>query len=707
MSTNVFIRPDDQYARDINPIKHYVDQAALFLSIETGEPIESCRKYVQDFVKSPDSGVTNPVVLYIDTKDNGDKVDRATTLVDYIYSLVKDNDIVAPTMTTYVSSTIKKSVFSKFIDRNAKVRSAAKKEAFAAKAAGNTDLFIAKNNEQGNMKIYNNSLSGAFGSEGTSLCNPTAHSTLTSTTRTVSSIGNAINEKIISGNRHYRSYDIVLNNIVAIITLVDTVELGNVLAKYSLYLPNTDDVMECIKHSSDLYWINEKLMKKLRAFVNKLSPIQKAAFVYIGDLYHLRKHNDEFVRQFLTKLSCKETRVLEDPFSALKGIDEGVINYSAQICSEELRGLGTDKKKMHEKGVLTILASTAMNVVNVLGEYSDLITTLLASNTLPCSVAYIRSMVRRAVVLSDTDSTMFSIDEYVKWYFGHMKFGPDAFALASSVMFLSTESIANGLKILSSNITPDKEMLSVLSMKPEFSFTVFAQTSVAKHYFASVAVQEGNVFAKPDLEIKGVHLKSSATPPVLTKLAKEKMESILNAISNNERISLKKYLGDLADIERSITSSILNGETTYLKTGTIKDTEAYSGPLMQSPYMHYVLWNEVFEPKYGGVEAVPYSVVKIPLNISNKTDMANWIDNMVDTELADRLRKWMIVNKKDTIKTILLNLTYVKSKGMPIEILAAIDSKRLVLELTKAFRMISETLGYYIKEDKLLMELGY
>ncbi len=289
MSSNHFIRPDDSYKRNIDPIKNYIDQAAHYLSIEHNKPIDQCIEFVKSTIKRQDLGISNPTVKYIGRDDNGDKDSRQIPLYSYIKDVINNGDILAPSFTVYDHPTVKESILSKFIEGNVKRRSKAKKEAFKARAAGKTELFIAKNNEQGIMKIYNNSLSGAFASNGTSLFNPTAHSTLTSTTRNVSSLGNVINEKVIMGNRHYWSYDIALNNLVFITKYADLEAIGRLITKYNLYIPTSQDVMDCINYSTKFYYINSLYEERLFKFINKLSGLQKAAFLYVGDLYHIKE----------------------------------------------------------------------------------------------------------------------------------------------------------------------------------------------------------------------------------------------------------------------------------------------------------------------------------------------------------------------------------------------------------------------------------
>ncbi len=705
---NYFYKDSSEYSRDINPIQNYIKQAAIYLHIQTKQPVLFCLDYVNKFLSTKSyPGMMDPIVSFLEREENGDKKEKRISLSNYIKETTDNNDVLVPSFTTYTHSTRKKSMLGKFTKKNSDTRSVAKKESFKAKADNNIELHIAKDKEQGKMKIYNNSLSGAFGSSGTSLFNPTAHSTLTSTIRTVTSMGNAINEKVISGNRHYWSYDTVINNITSIISLVDYTQFEEMVYQYGLYIPNTVDVVECIKYSSDLYWKNTRDIEKIYRYVDNLSGIQKASFMYIGDLFHVRKHNNDFIRVFLTKLASKVVKKIDNPIKYIQSVDEGIYSLACHICSEEIRGMGKKFEEMEKKGVLDILVGTCINISDTLNEYAFFISNIFASKIVPASVAHIKSMIRRTVVLSDTDSTIFSTDEYVSWYFNGMVFSPEAFSIAASVMFISTQSISNGLRILSGNINVDKENISILNMKPEFSFPVFANTSVSKHYFANKVIQEGNVFPEPEFEIKGVHLKNSALPKEIRTIIDNKIETVINNIAANQKISLKDYLVEIADLERYIEKGMLSGSSVYFKAGKIKTPEAYKAELNQSPYVHHLLWKEVFETKYGNIAPVPYDVIKIPLTLINKSAVVSWLASMADRDLALRMGTWMLKHKKETFPTVYINMEYVRSRGIPKEFIPVIHHKKIILELTMALRYISETLGFYIKENLLVSELGY
>lgn len=705
---NIFLKPVDFYQRQVDPIAQSIQQQAFYLSKMTGDSIEECRKFIVDGIKAKQfQGLRDPVVEYFERDDNGDKQVARCSLSRYLNEVKKNKEVLVPTLTSYVNSNEKQSPLVGFIDTKTAARSVVKKEAAKAKADGNKLVSILKENEQENIKRNNNSMSGSFASQGSVLHNPTGHNTLTSIIRTVSSLGNSSNEKIIAGNRHYYNSDVTLNNLISITSSLDKDSLRAVIDKYGLVYPSVDDVVRCVRYSSDLYWIDDRAFSKIYDFIVRLDEVERAGFMYIGDLYHIRKMNELFIRQLLTKLSQKITTVaVENPIDVIYKADEQLVCFAHQVCYQEMRGKGKDYSKLPENDLHT-LAATVINIGKTIESYKDLIDAFFLTINVPASTAYIPNMVRRAVVLSDTDSTMFSVDEYVSWYFGKLIFSDEAFALAASVMFIATQCISHTLAIFSANMNVDREKLFKLAMKPEFSFPVFAQTSVAKHYYTCITVREGNIYQEMEMEIKGVHLKNSAAPKALINKAHAKMKEILTKVMNNEKISIIEELIETANEERLIAESLLRGEIEYFKQSKIKPAEAYSKSPEQSPYLYHIFWQEVFEPKYGSVGMPTYGVIKVPTIVENITGVKNWLDNIKDRELAERLGAWLAKHKKTSLPTIYLSNQYVKSYGIPEEIIAVLDIKKVQLDLTIVRRIVLESLGYFPKPNLLISELGY
>jgi hypothetical protein len=707
MSNNPFVLNKADYKRDINIIKHYVDQQAAYLSISTGKDVEVCKEFVRTSLrKGGQFEFKDPKIKYLERNDKGDREEKEGTAWAYIAESVKNRELIAPTLTTYLHPDVKKSLLSDFLEENVALRNKAKKAMFEAEVNKDYELEAMKKTEQKQNKLSNNSVSGMHCSPANPIYNETGHSTLTSNCRSTSGYGNANNEKFLAGNRHYYNHHIVLNNIVSTVTNCDYELIDSVIAKYGLCYPTVEQTIDCIKYSTNLYWWEKHYFKKIEDVVSKLTPTQRAAFVYIGDFYHLMKFNDSFVRNFLGNLIQKIKGVFNgDPVAYIKSSDEIYVNMAHQICADEVKGFGKKYHELKEEDVHT-LACTVKNIEISIACHSDLIKAFWVTTNMPSSMAYFPTSLRRLALTSDTDSTIFTVQAWIHWYRGYYTMDAGAIALIGAMTALASLTIIHVLAIMSANFGIVEKHIHRIEMKNEYRFDVFVPTQLGKHYYANMGCQEGNVFEKHKMEIKGVYLKSSNLPAIINKKAQEMMKRITDEVmtidkDNPHPISVRKYLTEVADIERMIISSIKKGETEFLKSSSIKDAQSYSKEGNESPYKHHLFWNEVFGEKYGIMPEPPYSTIKVSSIIENKTDLNNWLSKMQDPAIKSKIERWIARTGKDSFGTFNLPTQVLKNTGIPIEISSIINYKKIIIDLCSIFYLILETLGVYLYDDKV------
>ncbi len=701
---NIFLRRAENYQRDIDPLGAYHHQMSSFVATSMNIPLQEAKARVKKIILER---MKNPTVKHFRRMENGDRMVDNTPLLSYITANVKDGDILTPTFTTYIHPSKKKSILSEFVFENVAIRNTSKSAAKAAKAKGLVDLYEHLNNEQTNKKTWNNSMSGSFGQEGSVLFNPTAHNTLTSMTRTVASLANSNNEKMLTGNRHYLSQMDTLNNCIYIASKCDQEAIRHTLKKYDLKAPSVHDTLKVIFRSSDIYWMDSNFVNKhLFPYLVKLTPEQLAAICYTGDFYHVKELNDSFARTMLERLAAKVASDDKDPaiVDKVKAIDEDIRNFAHAIWFFEVKGFGTDYAEMHTAGIAASIYATCLNIAEALQYYKDFIKTFLVSDIMPHMVNKIRNMARRTVVISDTDSTCFSLDSWVVWYAGEFAINAKNIAVASAVAYMTTQMIAHLLAMFSANMNVDKADLFVLSMKNEFLWTVHLPTEVAKHYAALTVMKEGSVFKVAELELKGVHLKNSATPVDLTKDASDLLMYILTAVHNNQKLKLMDIVERMINIENMIEESVMvKNETHYFKKSKIKEKTAYSLDETKSPFQRHVMWQKVFEEKYDKIAMPPYDVVKIPTTVDRKRKLTEWV-NSVEPSMQAKLNDWIAVTGKTSVPTFYLSEDYVKSNGIPEEIVKIIDIKRIIMDLTTQHRMIIVSLGVTLDTERLIRE---
>lgn len=701
---NVFFKPYNEYSNQLNPMKGYLDQLTQHLTIRKNISIEQAKPIAVQFLKTH---FKDRPIRYFERNEVGDREVKDGSVMQYIKQNVKDRNVLVPTFTSYCHASVKKSIISEFISENVTVRAKAKKEGQKAKAEGNLLLAEAKNNEQNGRKIYNNSVSGLFGQSACILYNPTAHSTLTSITRTMTSLSNACNERLIGGNRYLPRPKDVYHMVVYESTYADIEKIKACVERFGIHLPTVEETVACLKYSSDLYFIDDRYYEKyIISYLNKLSPYQLAAICYNGDLYHQRKFNDSFIRTMLAKLVTPV--VTDEPLpdlSVMKDTHESIRIFAHSILVDKVKGYGDDYVKMNNQlGLAHSIYKTHNHVVEVLQEYKEYFNTFFMTEIVPINSHRLREMRRRVVILSDTDSSCFTLDEWVDWYANGYQVNPETIAVASGITYIASEAIVNQLAILSKSMNVDDAQLGVLQMKNEWLWLSISPAEVSKHYFAWAVIQEGKVLTEPELDLKGVHLKNSAVPVEITKHAKNLIKEICVKLANNEKISFRDTMKEIIGIEERIIRSLNSGEVTFFKRSKIKNDTAYAQEKEKSPYQRHMFWNDVFGPKYGMLQEPPYDVIKVPTTLKTKTALNEWIGSIEDLELRGRLVNWLTAFNKSTLPTIYINLDQAKGRGIPQEILRVIDVKRIVFDCTMQHRILTQMLGVLINENLLLKD---
>lgn len=703
----VFFKDKTHYKTPLNPVRAYAEQLSQYFQARKGVSKEVADEKVKELLKTHFKDRTMKCFERI---ENGDRTVKDTTVYNYINTNLKQGNILTPTFTTYASRAQDKSMLSEFVFMAVTKRKVAKKEGQKAKAAGNILLADHKNNEQNLLKIYANSLSGAFGLAACILHNPSNHSTLTSLTRTMTSMSNANNERIVAGNRYYPRGQDVLNNLVYITTYTNPHEIERVCAKFGLHLPTVEETVKVLKYSSDLYFHDNTYYDKfIIPYLQRLSPAQRAAICYTGDLYHLRQFNPEFMRKLMDGLISKveATEHIDDVASKLYALDENFLYYIHHIFFYELKGKGKDYNEPVLKDTLIpeSIYLTAVKTEKALLEAKEFFNCFFMTPIMPVNSFRLRNMRRRVVVLSDTDSTCFTMDEWVKWYCGgEFRIDAKTIALGGLISFFASQAIVHLLRILSRNLNIDEELLDKMGMKNEYLWLAHSPAEVSKHYYAYTVLQEGTVLTKEEIERKGVHLKNSTVPKFVIDDGNEMMQEVLETVAGNKKLVFTKFLKRVTDLEHKIIGSISKGEPVFLKRSKINNESAYSQEAARSPYGRHLFWNEVFGPNYGEFPEPPYGVLKLPTKVTSKTALVNWVESFPDPAMRERMKAWCLRNNKKNLPTLYLNADYVAGYGIPDILLQVVDIERIVLDVTLQHRLVLETLGPMLYKEKLVKD---
>jgi hypothetical protein len=702
-------------------------------------PWEPAVEFVRRKVgKDGEFPIKNPLVTIIDKDENGDRFVRKVGYLNYLKNIVAKDLICSPSMTTYLRPKTLQSEMGLYINGNLGLRNEAKEEGLVAELSANgygaqiqdligdrskegwvmppltpalqarlADLEIEfkkhdqvagiKHNEQTSHKIFNNGISGMQTIGSTPFVLVSAHSSLTSGCRSATSYGNATIERFVAGSRHYWSPEVVMTQITTIVTHTDYVEFEKVMTKYNLKYPNVDEIYKLIKYSTDLYWHSEVEMELIIEYVQTLNPLERAAFAYTGDMYHLRKFNPEFMTVYLDELSMAVKGDHPDPLTAIKKVKGDHRALALILCAEVTAGKSIDDLKNEgNMEALSMIVLTFEHIMATLDKYADLIKVFWTTLNVPPNISRTRDIRRRSVVGSDTDSCLFGVREWVKWKNGYAKFDQPCQATWHTVVFMACQTVTHALACLSAGMGVEGDDVKKLAMKNEFAFSVFGLTNIAKHYIASMIAKEGSVYKKAKKEIKGVQYKDSNSPPEIIDESNDNIVSVMDQIYQHGSFEIMPIIRGMADTEREVTESIKKGNTKYLKSAYVRPKEDYKKP-MSSNYFHYELWQKAFAHR-GAVPSLPYRAVKISVDLPNKTAIREWIANIENPTCKAALEDFYIHGidgdkPKAAITSFLMPLDIVQRDGIPPEILEAAGIRRQTYAAVSPFYLFAETLG--------------
>lgn len=696
----------EDYDNQLSPITDYRKQAITVIMAEKGCSYNTALKVANAAIRRK---FKNPVVRHFTRMENEDREVQDTPLVQFINDNVKAGNIIAPTFTTYLSPEVRPSILSEYVRNNVKRRAIVKKQSFEYAAEGNKEMADALASQEKNFKLANNGVTGLFCMKSSAVFNRTNHSTLTSTTRTTVSINNSTNERLLAGSRALFTVRDAFRSVVNEATFADLDAVKEAVDEFNLHLPSTADIVKILKYSTDIYGEDESYYQDyIIPFLDKISPYQRAAIAYTLDLKHLWDFNEGFTRQMFKDLTTKvdDSVVPLHDLKPLYGFYEPILMFVHDIFLDELKGKGKKYDEMNADGMLASnILSTCNNVVDNIMKYQSYFKAFIRVKITPINNFKIRDMRRRAVGLSDTDSSGYSTDELVQKALGYFRFDHTSAPISGLLTYVASEAVTQQLSILSRNMNIPDERLRDIAYKNEFFWSIHISTNASKHYYADTRVREGNVYPKRELEIKGVHLRNSTVPSESIEAGFAIMDEILLKASTGENLELKKVLRDVIKVEDTIIDYISRGDTLYLLSGRINPEDSYSEGRDKSPYQRHVLWEEVFAKKYGPIAAPPYTTVKIPINLPNKTSIKNWLASMDDDNVIKPLMAdWIKRMGKTSLNNVYFNDAWIYANGFPEEIRDIINLEAVVMNMTKQLRLILESLGLVLNDDQLVRD---
>lgn len=688
---NPFFLPIEEYQRDLDLVKNYKASQAKYLSLKRKIPLEKAKAFVEKLEIKPKS----PVMNMLRREVRQDRQKAKGNLVDYLDWVSDKSHILAPNLISYANPSVERAVYAEFIDINLKTRKKVKKDGQIAKQRGDEEYASFCNLLQSNYKIRNNSISGATSSPHNPLYYASAHTTLTSICRTITSTANSINEKMLASNRHYFSPLVTMENLIYLVRNTGHTKIHEALNKYEIIVPEADEIMDIVLKSTRKYWECPHEELKLREIIDSLSGIERAIVAFCGDLKALTVYNDKMMRQMYERLmgEPKSIMSLDESLEFMKTADDDLLALVGMLSSKQMKGKDLWKVKDSDPELFSFQASRLKHCYSVLDDYRTFIDAFITTKNYPSHLHSLPSMLRDGVVASDTDSSIFTTQHQVQWFCNSLVNTPEMVSVAAITTYFASQNIAHNLGMLCAQIGVERDALFRCTMKNEFYFPVMVVTTRTKHYMAIIAACEGQVYEKNKTEIKGVNLKNSKLPPKIRTILEDYQLNIMDEISKGNNLTPMNINAPIAHVEHQVLNDIRAGGATYYRYEQAKTKETYANPA-SSNYEKIALWNDVFGNKYGHAEQLPVQCVKVPVTIDKKQNLIDYAATLPESmgkAMVRHVDEW----GKKGYTNLLVPIELLRDGKIPEEMRPIIDERKILRTMTDAFYITAECYGMY------------
>lgn len=599
---------------------------------------------------------------------NSDKVsiDNSYTNKSYQMTLMQVSDYIKSrkpiatafgTMFTYHENPNNPNPLCKVVDSFLTQRGQYKKEMF--KYPKGSEQFEKYNLLQSLKKIDTNAVYGTLGMYTSLLYNINVATSITTQGREMVSTATMLFEMFLAGNVKFGSLDELMEFIDHIISETPDRKYNDFDVLDNVYAVAKEDLFAKLVLDCGYIWIpNDEELDIIWKTINHLSQYDINRIYYKNNLYEFAENSKVMnrVRNILHKL--------DRPLLTSSSVPDNVKDDLQEFC-------------------------------NLLFEY------VYYGYMVIDRIDRCNNMIKSVTMISDTDSTIISVDAWYRFVSEHIKGESFRVAGYDGIPIDKIESIEDPIyfeekkydynfrtdEIVELAHTTDPELITSydsmrytiinilvycldrmineymkkacinnnsvqiydgkaysrdcrIIMKNEFLMKRILMTTVKKNYASLMKVQEGELIPEnAQLDVKGIECLTKSSKSITTRNALKKV--LLEDILKPENIDQIKFIKDIAIVERRMINSLRSKSKAYYKPMTIKSASAYDMPERNQGIKASIAWN-IIRPK---------ELPAIDLEQRNAIDVAKVVINATTIESIKDIYPEIYENMKQALQT--------------------------------------------------------
>ena len=570
---------------------------------------------IENFVKrTTTERMENPIVDVVVHPEQGRSDRKKIGLVEHCNINLKQN-IIAPSGSCYMLPTVKESFLKVSIDSKLKERKVYKGIMLSAKEKGDMIKENTYNLLQSSTKIFVNSAPGAMNSRFNILYDKPGFNSITSISRHSVKTGYAHTERMVGANLYLPYLEDVKAYCLRLASVMPK-ETAEVISKFKLHIPSVEEVTQYLASNHHRYTLHKSTLE-IRQYLLRFTDIERTFILYGGCLKNLLEFNDSLFKRFLTKLfdqNVEHASVSLDDRKKIEGTLMAMItSVNYEILGQEADGKyrNLDEACQDNPDGAKHIIGIAKHMERLFDIFHDVFATFIRVEADFANTGDYHNLIRKVVIISDTDSVIFTTQELVKWRCGSYSFAKEGYQMNAFVVYVVSRSLEHVFARLSCGFGMIGKDIFRIAMKNEFMYPAMMHTSICKHYLGIIQIQEGKLLLSLTDDVKGLGFRTSVLSKDTIRESTEFNINLLKTVMREGEISLTEELTKVADFERRLYDSLMSGDRDYLQLMTIKTNENYDDP-QKSPYFYYEFWEEVFAESYDHM-VIPSKNYKLPL----------------------------------------------------------------------------------------------
>ena len=626
-----------------------------------------------------------------------------------LYKLLKKfpNKVIAPAGTFYKPTVEQPSFISQMVVDKLKDRKKVKKKQLEAEAVGDNLEANRCWYQQATIKINCNSLPGGFGSPFNIFYDKPGYNSITSPARCMIARAYTIAEQLLGGNFAWFKDEELVNHILLNLKQRPSDEqILKTIQRYKLKMISGVQLMDFYTDTLRRYcpW---STLGQVHQLVGSLSELEITYLFYYCNLRHIMWYNDEVFRGYI-KYVFDVSKVTINPNVTAEDIhkqDETVLAVTTVGLAHEFNNYSIKVITEEHPDMIPKLIAYCKSIERKLHMLDQLFDTFVNTDADIPEVRKKSGTWRNTVIISDTDSEIFTATEWDDWYRGgtHYNITEESYQITSLVIYWLHHSVRHACYRFSVLHGVSPEHRRVLAMKNEFLYPIMLLFSIKKTYAGIQTVQEGVILPKPKADIKGQTLRGSSICSTSLEFIESFIKNDVLYPAMERKLSATALIEKVVDWERHIYDSIKNGDTEFLQITSLKYEREYKDPESTSVYFAWLFWQAVYAQIHGDVQP-PAKVVYVSLYPATAS-YYEWLQNK---NQAIYKRTMEFVEKKGKFpKSMLINPA---SNRIPEEIIPLVDHRKIIYHncapLYQVLQKLNIGVAHLNKETKtLLMDL--